>query len=83
MIYIIGEMKKFGTTKSHLKNKDKLERSMERILGNVKEEATEGVWDLKMDGKVMMQFANISYDAEDHQFECEPGSISVNTSCSK
>jgi 5,10-methylene-tetrahydrofolate dehydrogenase/methenyl tetrahydrofolate cyclohydrolase len=41
---------------------------MERILGNVKEEATEGVWDLKMDGKVMMQFANISYDAEDHQF---------------
>jgi hypothetical protein len=56
---------------------------MERILGNVKEEATEGVWDLKMDGKVMMQFANISYDAEDHQFECEPGSISVNTSCSK
>jgi hypothetical protein len=27
MIYIIGEMKKFGTTKSHLKNQDKLERS--------------------------------------------------------
>lgn len=64
------------------KDSKKLEQSVEKVIKTVKAEASSGIWDLKMNGRVRMQFANLT-DSEEATYQCENGSILINTSCGK
>ena len=81
-LYLLGQVVRTGNVSEDFQRQEDLTENFENILSTLNVEAKKGVLDIKMAGTTV-QFANMSYNTKTPQFNCKPGSILMNNSCSE